>query len=229
MKYRLPFGRTFLSSLALMLVTNMVMAQGTMLLRQPDLSKDQIVFVHGDDLWITGSDGGDARRLTSAVGTESNPKFSPDGNWIAFTGQYDGNTDVYLIPSKGGEPKRLTWHPSADLVQGWTPDGKSIYFTSGREGFPTATSKFYTISTVGGMAQPMILPFGFTGTLSEDGQQMAYQPSPLWDVEWRNYRGGQAQPIWIFNMKTRETAKTVQGDKERHSSPVWANGILYFY
>ena len=228
MKYCPPFCRRLVCCLVSVSLSHFALAQGTMLLRQPDVSKDQIVFVHADDLWITGSDGGDARRLTSAVGTESNPKFSPDGNWIAFTGQYDGNTDVYLIPSKGGEPKRLTWHPSADLVQGWTPDGKSIYFTSGREGFPTATSKFYTISTAGGMAQPMILPFGFTGTLSEDGQQMAYQPSPLWDVEWRNYRGGQAQPIWIFNMKTRETVKTVQGDKERHSSPVWANGILYF-
>ncbi len=228
MKYCLSISRRFVLCISSVLIAHFALAQGSMLLRQPNLSKDHIVFVHGDDLWIVDQVGGDARRLTSAAGTETNPKFSPDGNWIAFTGQYDGNTDVYLMPTKGGEPKRLTWHPSPDLVQGWTPDGKSIYFTSGREGFPTATSKFYSISSSGGMAQPMILPFGYAGSLSDDGQQMAYQPYPLWDAEWRNYRGGQAQPIWIFNMKTKETTKTTQGDKERHTSPVWANGLVYF-
>ena len=214
--------------LVCVLIATCTFSQGTMLLRQPSLSKDKIVFVHGDDLWIVNREGGDAQRLTSAIGAESNPRFSPDGKWIAFTGQYDGNTDVYLIPASGGEPKRLTWHPGADLVQGWTPDGKFIYFISGRDGYPTATSKFYKVSIEGGMPEPMILPFGAAGTLSEDGQIMAFQPYPLWDVEWRNYRGGQAQPIWIFDMKSKETVKTIQGDKERQSCPVWDNGILYF-
>ncbi|MES2006012.1 MAG: PDZ domain-containing protein [Bacteroidota bacterium] len=210
------------------LISGNVLSQGTMLLRQPSMSKDKIVFVHGDDLWTVNREGGDAQRLTSAIGAESNPRFSPDGKWIAFTGQYDGNTDVYVIPTAGGEPRRLTWHPSPDQVQGWTPDGKYIYFTSGREGYPTATSKFYKVSVNGGTPEPMILPFGSAGSLSEDGQNMAYQPYPLWDVEWRNYRGGQAQPIWITNLKTKETVKTTQGDRERQSCPVWDDGILYF-
>ncbi len=220
--------RKLLFSVSSFLFVNMVMAQGTMLLRQPTISKTQIVFVHGDDLWVVGREGGDARRLTTAIGAETTPKFSPDGKWIAFTGQYDGNTDVYIMPVDGGEPKRLTWHPSPDLVQGWAPDGKSVYFTSGREGYPTATTKFYSVNIEGGTPEALMLPFGYAGSLSEDGQSMAYQPSPLWDVEWRNYRGGQAQPIWIFNMKTKETIKTVQGDKERQSCPVWDNGMLYF-
>jgi tricorn protease len=201
--------------------------QGTLLLRQPTVSSTSIVFVHADDLWIVGREGGDARRLTSAVGTEGNPRFSPDGKWIAFTGQYDGNVDVYVIPAEGGEPKRLTWHPSADIVQGWTADSKTIFFMSGREGYPTANTKFFTIDLSGGTPESMPLPFAFAGSLSEDGV-MAYQPYPLWDVEWRNYRGGQAQPIWITNLKTMETVKTKQGDKERHTSPVWLNGMLYF-
>src|SRR5690349_20866579 len=92
----------------LLLATVIAHGQGTMLLRQPTISSTAIVFVHGDDLWMTGREGGEARRLTSAIGTESNPRFSPDGKWIAFTGQYDGNTDVYLIPAEGGDPKRLT-------------------------------------------------------------------------------------------------------------------------
>ncbi len=208
--------------------TTFLAAQGTMLLRQPSISKTHIVFVHGDDLWVVGREGGDAQRLTSAIGAESNPRISPDGKWVAFTGQYDGNTDVYVMPVTGGEPRRLTWHPGADIVQGWMPDGKSVYFTSAREGYPTVNEKFYTVNIDGGTPEPMILPFGTAGTLSEDGQSMAYQPYRLWDVEWRNYRGGQAQPIWIFNMKTKETVKTVQGDRERQSCPVWDNGMLYF-
>ena len=203
-------------------------AQGTRLLRQPSASKEHIAFVHGDDLWITGINGGEARRLTSALGTETSPKISPDGNWVAFTGQYDGNTDVYVVPVQGGIPARLTWHPGADLVQGWYPDSKKIIFTSAMEGYPTANTKFFTISVNGGNSEAMILPFGFIGSLSEDGQYMAYQPYSFWDPEWRNYRGGQAQPIWIFNLKTQETIKTVQGNKERHTAPAWDNGIVYF-
>ena len=228
MKCMITLCRILFVYIISILFTNTLPAQGTMLLRQPTISKDQIVFVHGDDLWVVGREGGDARRLTSAVGAETSPKFSPDGKWIAFTGQYDGNTDVYIIPVNGGEPKRLTWHPSPDIVQGWTPDGKFIYFTSGREASPIANTKFFKVSVDGGTPEALMLPFGFAGTLSEDGQTMAYQPSPLWDVEWRNYRGGQAQPIWMFNMKTKETVKTTQGDKERQSCPVWDNGILYF-
>jgi tricorn protease len=203
-------------------------AQGTLLLRQPSVGKQQIVFVHGDDLWVVSREGGDARRLTTAIGAENNPRISADGKWVAFTGQYDGNTDVYVVSIDGGAPQRLTWHPSADIVQGWTADGKQIIFTSDRMGAPTVNTKFYTVATTGGTPEPMILPFGFTGSMSDDGTLMAFQPYRFWDPEWRNYRGGQAQPIWIFNMKTHETTKTVQGDRERHTAPVWENGILYF-
>ncbi|MGE5521618.1 MAG: protease, partial [Candidatus Dadabacteria bacterium] len=177
-----------------------VNAQGTLLLRQPSVSKQHIVFMYGDDLWVVGRDGGNASRLTSAMGTESSPRISPDGKWVAFSGQYDGNTDVYIVPIEGGEPKRLTWHPSVDIVQGWTPDGKKVIFISPRQSYPTTDAKFFTVATTGGTPEAMIIPFGVNGSLSDDGTLMAYQPFPQWDVEWRNYRGGQAQPIWIFNM-----------------------------
>lgn len=218
-----------LQSLLILLITSqLVQAQGTMLLRQPAASKDHIVFVHADDIWVTDRKGGDARRLTSAVGSETSPRISPDGKWVAFSGQYDGNTDVYIVPIDGGEPKRLTWHPGADLTQGWMPDGKAVYFTSGREGYPTVNAKFFTVPVTGGTPTAMVVPFGYVGSLSPDGKTMAYQPYSFWDPEWRNYRGGQAQPIWLFNMTTHETVKTVQGDRERHTAPVWNNGILYF-
>src|SRR5438270_663130 len=103
-----------------------------MLSSQPAISANHIAFVYAEDLWVANPDGSQPRRLTVDEGVESNPKFSPDGKWIAFSAQYDGNTDVYIIPVEGGVPKRLTWHPAADIVRGFTPDGKNILFASQR-------------------------------------------------------------------------------------------------
>ncbi len=203
-------------------------AQGTMLLRQPTISNDHIVFVYANDLWIVGKDGGDARRLTSNEGQESQPHFSPDGKMIAFTAQYDGNTDVYLIPVEGGQPQRLTWHPGADNVTGWTPDGASILFASARESVPTKESKIFKISKSGGMEEALAIPRAVAGEISEDGKYIAYQQIGFWDPEWRNYRGGQAKPIWIADMKTFELLQTPQTDNERHTDPVWLNNVVYF-
>ena len=101
-----------------------------LLMRHPTMNADSIVFQFADDLWSVPREGGDAHRLTSAIGTESNPFFSPDGTMVAFSGQYDGNTDVFIVPAKGGVPKRLTYHPAGDVCEGWTPDGKSVLFSS---------------------------------------------------------------------------------------------------
>jgi tricorn protease len=203
-------------------------AQGTMLLRQPTISNDHIVFVYANDLWIVGKDGGDARRLTSNEGQESQPHFSPDGKLIAFTAQYDGNTDVYIIPVEGGQPQRLTWHPGVDNVTGWTPDGAAILFASARESVPTKESKIFKISKNGGMEEALAIPRAVAGEISEDGKYLAYQQIGFWDPEWRNYRGGQAKPIWIADMKSFELTQTPQTDNERHTDPVWLNNIVYF-
>jgi tricorn protease len=202
--------------------------QGTMLLRQPTISNTHIAFVYANDLWIVGKDGGDAKRLTSNEGQESLPHFSPDGKWIAFTGQYDGNTDVYLIPTEGGQPQRLTWHPGADNVTGWTPDGESVLFASSREAVPTQESKIYKISYKGGMEDALEIPRAVAGEISEDGKYIAYQQIGFWDAEWRNYRGGQAKPIWIVDLKNYSLKMTPQTDNERHTDPVWLNNIVYF-
>ncbi|WP_197026312.1 S41 family peptidase [Polaribacter sp. Hel_I_88] len=202
-------------------------SQGTRLLRQPTLSNTDVVFVYGADLWKVPINGGNAVRLTSDEGEESNPKFSKDGQWIAFTAEYDGNTDVYLVPAIGGEPKRLTYHSAADIVQGWTPDGK-ILFRSNRESKPTQTNKFFTISTEGGMPESFEIPRAAFGEISEDNKYIAYTPITSWDAEWRNYRGGQAMPIWIVDLKTKELIKTPQKDGERHVNPVWFNGDVYY-
>ncbi|CAL2082883.1 Tricorn protease homolog [Tenacibaculum sp. 190524A05c] len=208
-------------------ITFTTIAQGTRLLRQPTLSQNEVVFVYANDLWKASLNGGDAIRLTSDDGYESNPHFSNDGKMIAFTAQYDGNTDVFVIPSEGGEPKRLTYHPSGDFVQGWTPDNK-IIFRSSREARPTQTNKFFTISPNGGMPKALGIPRAAYGEISASGKHVAYTPITSWDAEWRNYRGGQAMPIWIVNLKTKELQTTPQKDKERHLDPVWHKGIVYY-
>ncbi|MAD98155.1 MAG: protease [Flavobacteriaceae bacterium] len=204
-----------------------IYAQGTQLLRQPTLSKTHVVFVYANDLWKAPLSGGTAIRLTSDIGYESLPHFSYDEKWIAFSAQYDGNTDVYIIPAEGGEPRRLTFHPGGDFVQGWTPDGK-ILFRSGRESRPTQTNKFYTVSPKGGLPVSLGVPRAAYGEVSEDGNYVAYTPITGWDAEWRNYRGGQAMPIWIVDLKTKDLIRTDQKDKERHLDPVWHNGSVYF-
>src|ERR1019366_6728739 len=102
--------------------------ESTRLLRSPTVSATQIAFAYANNIWIVERSGGMARRLTSFQGQATNPHFSPDGKWLAFSAEYAGNTDAYTVPSEGGEPKRLTWHPGADTVEGWTPDGKSVLF-----------------------------------------------------------------------------------------------------
>lgn len=202
-------------------------SQGTMLLRQPSVSATKIVFVHANDLWVVDRNGGDAMRLTTSEGAESFPHFSKDGKWIAFSGQYDGNTDVYVVSVDGGAPKRLTYHPYADRVQGWSPDGKVI-FASTRKGYPTRLNKFYKVSVDGGFTEELPIPRIAYGEISPDGNYVAYTPITSWDPEWRNYRGGQAMPIWILNLKTNELQRVPQPDKERHLDPVWYKGEVYF-
>ena len=137
-----------------------VAAQSTppLLLRYPTVSRTQIVFNYGNDLWIVGRDGGDARRLTSGIGVESLPAFSPDGSLVAFTGEYDGNRDVYVIPATGGVPRRLTYHPAAEIVLGWTPDGKGVLFASAAASFDRGMPQLYVVPVEGGFPKQLPLP-----------------------------------------------------------------------
>ncbi len=218
----------FILTLAVLTVSfQQVIAQGAQLLRQPTISETSIVFVHANDLWKVDKAGGAAVRLTSNIGGESNPHFSPDGSMIAFTGQYAGNSDVFLIPVEGGEPKRLTWHPGADIVTGWTPEGE-VLFRSGRSGYPTALNQFWMVSTEGGMSTMLPIPRAASGEISPDGKYVAYNPITFWDSEWRNYRGGQAQPIWIVDLNSFDLVQTPRTDNERHTDPVWHDGSVFY-
>lgn len=211
----------------LCLSTAIAWGQNTLLLRQPTVWEDEVVFVYANDLWKVSTAGGEAVRLTSDIGYESNPHFSSDGKYIAFSAQYDGNTDVYVIPSGGGEPQRLTYHPSPDFVEGWTPDNR-ILFRSSRKSRPTETNAFYTISLARGLPKKMPIGRAAYGDISADGKMIAYTPITSWDPEWRNYRGGQAQPIWIVDLESLDLKQTPQLDNERHQDPVWIGEEVYY-
>jgi tricorn protease len=218
----------FASLLAGAAATNGTQASSTRLLRMPTVSATQIAFAYANNLWVVERAGGNARRLTSFAGQTTNPHFSPDGKWIAFSAEYAGNVDVYVVASTGGEPKRLTWHPGPDVVQGWTPDGRSILFNSTRDtAAPSAAPRFWTVPAEGGVEEPMALPRAYQGKISPDGTHLAYRMNNSWDEERRNYRGGQNRPIWIVDLKTWSLVTPPWTDS-KDMDPVWAGDTVYF-
>jgi len=197
----------------------------TLFLTSPAVTTDKVAFVYANDLWIAGRDGGEARRLTVNPGMESNPWFSPDGQTIAFSGDYDGNTDVFVIPSAGGNPTRLTYHPGADTVLGWTPDGQRILFLSGRDS--ATMPRFFTVSRDGGFPEPLPIPAGFEGSYSPDGRFLAYNPVRHLFGYWKRYRGGQMGRIWIFNLQTHDYTE-IPPEKSNNVNPLWIGETVYF-
>ena len=140
-----------LGILLVLLAPGLALAQSSppQLLQKPTVNKTHIVFAFADDLWIVPRDGGDAQRLTSGPGVETDPIFSPDGKWVAFTGEYEGNVDVYVMPAAGGQPRRLTYHPGLDRAIGWTRDGKSVLFYSQRNSY-SRFGRLFTVPLEGG-------------------------------------------------------------------------------
>ncbi len=201
-------------------------ADPPLLLQKPTLSRTQIAFVYAGDIWAVARAGGDARRLTSGAGVETNPVFSPDGNTLAFTGEYDGNVDVYTIPADGGIPKRLTYHPAADTVLGWTPDGKRILFTSTRDSYSRVAS-LYTVDTSGSFPEKLPLPWGWEGSYSPDAAKIAYVPLARAFAAWKHYRGGQVTPIWIANLADSSVEK-VPHENANDFNPLWVGTKVYF-
>src|SRR5262245_9686658 len=202
---------------------------GTRLLRTPTVSATQIAFAYAQNIWVVPRAGGMARRVTSFQGQTSNPHFSPDGRWIAFSGEYAGNLDVYVVPAEGGEPRRLTWHPGADQVQGWTPDGGSVVFASGRASHaPGGTLRFWTVPVGGGVEEPMPMPRANQGKISPDGRFVAYRMPTSWDEERRNYRGGQNKAIWIMDLKSYDVVEVPWKDRTKEIDPVWVGSNVYW-
>ncbi len=192
----------------------------------PTLLDDAVVFLSDGDLWRAPLAGGSALRLTTVDGEEGPVRTSPDGRWIAFSAHYDGNRDVYVMPSAGGEPRRLTFHPGRDDVVAWRPDSSAVVFRSSRH-TPMREQFLYEVPVESG--QPTLVPVGIASSLtfSPDGRHVAFN---RWDyefVDWKRYRGGTAEEIWIGNLETGEFDPFTQWEGTDRF-PMWHDDRIYF-
>ncbi len=188
-----------------------------------------VAFVYADDLWVADLDGTNVRRLTSDIGVESHPVFSPDGKTVAFSAQYDGNTDVYVIPVEGGSPRRLTWHPGPDTVRGFTPDGKAVVFSSPRHVFTGRYTQLFTVPLTGGMPTQLLIPNGVQASFSPDGQQIAYTPLADRSQQWKHYRGGTHSRILIYRKSDHGVEPIPQPEGRCNDlDPQWIGDVIYF-
>ncbi|MDF1808376.1 MAG: S41 family peptidase [Phycisphaerales bacterium] len=194
--------------------------------RYPDVGKDHILFVYANDIWIVDKKGGTARPVASPAGQEQHPKFSPDESTIAFVGNYEGDRDLYTVGAEGGVPFRVTHHPSNERLLDWTPDGSLMFSFNGLSGNP-AQQKLFTVNADGGIPESMPVPYGATGSVSPDGEWLAYTPNSRDTRTWKRYRGGLATDIWLFNLNTNESRKLTDWEGT-DTIPMWHKDKLYY-
>ncbi len=209
------------------------------LLRFPAIHGDQLVFSYAGNLYSVNSSGGVARRLTSHEGYEMFPRFSPDGEYIAFTGQYDGNTEVFKIPSKGGEPKRLTYTATLsrddlgdrmgpnNIVMGWTPDGKNVTYRSRKYSFNSFKGQLFNVPSDGGLSKQLPLSEGGFLSYSVDGNKMAYNKVFREFRTWKYYSGGMADDVWVYDFISRKNVN-LTGSESQDIIPMWVRDDIYF-
>ncbi len=209
------------------------------LLRFPDVRGDKIAFVYGGDIWIASTAGGAARRVTTNPGRELFPKFSPDGKWLAFTGQYDGNFNVYVMSAEGGQPRQLTFyqggaHPLNDRmgihneVINWTPDSKRIVFLSRRDASNGWTKRPFTVSIDGGLPEPLPMDQGGLTSFNADGTKIAYNRIFRNFRTWKRYTGGLAQDIYIYDIKNNVFEQKIPHTDYTDTFPMWHGNTIFF-
>lgn len=224
--------------LVIALIFSIASAQETRLLRFPAVYGDKLVFTYAGDLYTVSSKGGTARKLTNDIGMEMFAHFSPDGKNIAFTGQYDGNTEVYVIPTEGGIPKRLTYTATVDrddvadrmgpnnIVMSWK-DNTTVVYRSRRIEFNDWKGQLFYASLDGGIPEQLPLPRGGWNTFSPDGKKLAYNRIFREFRTWKRYRGGQADDIWIYDFVTKKI-ENITNDAGQDIFPMWTGNKIYF-
>ncbi|MEM8961497.1 MAG: S41 family peptidase [Acidobacteriota bacterium] len=196
-----------------------------------------MAFSYGGDLWLASTEGGMARRLTAHPGQELFPRFSPDGQWIAFTGQYEGDEQVYVVPTTGGEPTRLTWYPAVgplpprwgydQQVYGWTPDGEQVLFRSLRDSGGDVDGLLYTVPRTGGLPVALPMPNSGAGDFSSDGTKVVYSPLFRDFRHWKRYEGGWAQNLYIFDLASNDVTPVSHSERTERD-PMWIGDTIYF-
>src|SRR5688572_8225219 len=227
--------RFLLAVMATALLAGTVQAQ-TKLLRFPDVHGDRVVFTYGGDLWTASVNGGTATRLTAHPGVETYAKFSPDGRWIAFTGQYDGDEQVYVVSANGGEPKQLTYYPSRgplaprwgydNQVMGWTRDGR-IFYRGGRDSWSLPIARLYAVSPGGGPSVTLPMPEAGSGAYSPDGSRMVYSPRFRDFRPEKRYRGGQANKLYIYDLRTND-AHLISDSPFASRDAMWIGDTVFY-
>ena len=197
------------------------------LMRYADVSADQICFTYGGDIWLVPIEGGTAYQITNSPGEESYPRFSPDGQTIAFTAQYHGNLDVYTMPITGGIPKRVTYNSSSDRTIDWHPNGEDLLFASRRELGQRSSRQFFMVNKNGGLPDKLDIPYGELATFSPDGDQLAYITKITENYPFKRYRGGLSSDILLYDFATNQVDRIT----EHHGNdgqPAWAGDLIYF-
>ncbi|MGQ1783743.1 MULTISPECIES: S41 family peptidase [unclassified Saccharicrinis] len=197
------------------------------LMRYMDISETQITFVYGGDIWIVDKNGGTAMQITHSPGEESWPKFSPNGQEIAYTARYNGNSDVYVVSVKGGIPNRVTYNSFSDRMIDWHPDGQQILFASGRNSGIGRLNKFFMVDKKGGLPEELSIPYGELASFSPDGKQLAYITKITENYPFKRYRGGLTSDIIIYDFNTRKTER-VTTDEANDGKPAWIDKKVYF-
>jgi tricorn protease len=205
-------------------------AEPVRLLRHPAYSKGRVAFSYLGDIWIASETGADPRRLTDNVARDAYPRFSPDGEWIAFSSNREGNYDVFVVPASGGKPRRLTFNTADDIVANWTPDGRRILFLSSRNqgAFPSVTTLF-EIAMDGGMETPVPTDWASSGCYSPDGSKLVFTRHPAtWSR--KHYRGSYAADLWVMDVAAKKFSRL--GDTDFKGNCLWPmygkNGEIYF-
>jgi tricorn protease len=216
----------FVAALAMWCAMGGPAQEGVKLLRYPAVSGDRVVFTYAADLWSWIRGEAEARRLTTGLDREFRARISPDGKWIAFTGNYDGNPDVYVIPAQGGEPKRLTFEPETDVVCGWTPDGR-VAFTSNAGSDNGERPRLWLVDPKGGLPKSTPISEAADVSFSPDGKQVVFVRGSAAQQNWRRYRGGRQGKISIYDLQTNHYSELPSGPENRFS-PMWVGNGIFF-